>query len=197
MFIIVAGTHDIPVDQLRDSPAYMKVRDVKDWYVNYLTDELQKDNHDLEELTAPLLVVASTTKEDYRTKDMSSYTFEVIGGVHRFLAILKIHKDDKKKLGSRKCAIYGTGLSRNAILRLANQHNEVNKVQQMTSFAEVAASCRWLLFVHFSEGMEDDGKQMPTIPRYNSQKYRDWKTACLTYLSSPTTVRGYLEFVTH
>lgn len=97
MFIIVAGTHDIPVDQLRDSPAYMKVRDVKDWYVNYLADELRKDNHDLEELTAPLLVVASTTKEDYRTKDMSSYTFEVIGGVHWFLAILKIHKDDKKK----------------------------------------------------------------------------------------------------
>ncbi len=189
IFTCIAGTHDIPVDQLRDPPACLRVRDVKQWYVNYLADELRKENHDLEELTAPLLVLASTTKEEFRTRDMSSYTFEVVGGVHRFLAILKINEDDKKKFSSRKCAIYGTGLSRNAILRLANQHNEVNKVQRMTSFAEVASSCRRLLFIHFGEGTEDDGKQMPQIPRYNSQKYRDWKTECMTYLSSPTTVK--------
>jgi len=80
------------------------------------------------------------------------------------------------------------GMSRNAILRLANQHNEVNQVQRTTSFPEVAATCRRLLFVHFGEGMEDDGEQMPQIPRYNTQKYRDWKSECLSFLSSPTTV---------
>ena len=185
----ISGTYDLPINQLRDPPQCMRVRDVKEWYVNYLADELCKDHHDHEELTAPLLVLASTTKEDFRTKDISSYSFEVVGGVHRFLAILKINGDaTKKKITTRKCAIYGAGLSRNAILRLGNQHNEINKVQQMTSFPEVAATCRRLMFIHFGENMVDDGNQMPQIPRYNSQKYREWKSECMTYLSSPTTV---------
>ena len=80
------------------------------------------------------------------------------------------------------------GLSRNAILRLSNQHNEINKMQRATSFPEVANTCRRLLFVHFGEGVEDDGHQMPVVPRYNTQKYKTWKTECTTYLTSPTTV---------
>ena len=84
--------------------------------------------------------------------------------------------------------MYGCGISRSGILRLANQHNEVNRVQRATSLSEVAASCRRLMFVHFGEGMDDDGTQMPQIPRYNSQPYIKWKSECLSYLSSPTTV---------
>ena len=43
-------------------------------------------------MTAPLVVIAKVTKEEFRTRDLSSYTFEVIGGVHRYLALLKISK---------------------------------------------------------------------------------------------------------
>ena len=64
----------------------------------------------------------------------------------------------------------------------------------MTSFAEVAATYRRFRFIHFGDGMEDDSKQMPLIPLYNTQKY---KTECMTYLSSPTTGRGCLEVVSH
>ena len=172
----------------------MKVREVKEWYVDYLANEILQDNRDLEDLTAPLLVVASSTKEDFRTREMSSYSFQVIGGLHRYLAILKINdSEEKKRVQSRKCAIYGAGMTRGTILRLANQHNEVQKVQRATAFSEVTATCRRLMYIHFGEGMEDDGSQCPQIPRYNSQKYRDWKTECMTYLSSPTTVSGNMD----
>ena len=81
---------------------------MKTWYVSYLAQELRKDNGDLEDLTAPLLVVVSTRKEDFRVKDISSYSFQVVGGLHRFLAILEIN-EEKKIITTRKCAIYGTG----------------------------------------------------------------------------------------
>lgn len=41
-------------------------------------------------------------------KDMSSYSYQVVGGLHRFLAILEIN-EEKKIITTRKCAIYGTG----------------------------------------------------------------------------------------
>ena len=48
--------------------------------------------------------------------------------------------------------------------------------------------------LHFaSNDLLDDGKNMPHIPRYNTQKYREWKAECVTYLSSPTTVCMYMH----
>ena len=145
---------------------------------------MEKDAWDLEELTPPFVVIASCKKVEFHVRSIKSYTFEVIGGVHRFRAIKKIY--------SRRCTVYANGLSRNAVLRLSNQHNKVNKMLRATSFPEITSTCRRLLFVHFGEGMEDDGEQMPVVPRYNTQKYRTWKTECSTYLTSPGTVRIYV-----
>ena len=142
-------------------------------------------------VTPPFVVVASCAKDEFHGWNITSYTFQVIGGVHQLQAIMQINVMEKK-MYSRRCAVYGSGLSQNAILWLGNQYNEVNKMQQATSFPEVANTCRRLMFVHFDEGMEDDGKQMLVVPRYNTQKYRAWKTECTTYLTSPATVRLYL-----
>ena len=151
-----------------------------------MAEEFKKENNDHEEMTAPLVVVANVTKEKLHTRDLNSYTFDVIGGIHRYLALLKIKGQNTL---TRKCAIYGAELSRNAILRLANQQNEINKIQRATTLAEVAATCRRLMFAHFTSGdLLDDGENMPNIPRYNTQKYREWKTECVSYLSSPTMV---------
>ncbi len=51
----ISGTHDLSIDQLRDPPECMRVREVKDWYVQYLADELRRDNRDLEDITAKTL----------------------------------------------------------------------------------------------------------------------------------------------
>jgi len=85
----------------------MKVWEVKDWYVDFLAEEIQKENRDLEELPAPLVVMASSTKDDFHMREKSSYTFQVVGGVHRYLTILKINEGKKKNL-TWKCAIYST-----------------------------------------------------------------------------------------
>ena len=137
--------HELPIDQLREAPASIRIRDVKKWYVDHLVREMEQDAGDLEELTPPFVVIASCKKDDFSRRNITSYHFEVIGGVHRFQAILQINAK-QKKIYSRRCAIYGSGLSRNAILRLSNQHNEVNKMQRTTSFPDVASTCRRLLF---------------------------------------------------
>lgn len=65
--------------------------------------------------------------------------------------------------------MYGCGLSQQAAMMLARQHNEYNQVQ---SFGEIAASCRRLLFTHFApEAVDDVHADMPEIPHYNSQQY--------------------------
>ena len=83
-------------------------------------------------------------------------------------------------------------MSRLALLVLARQHNEINQIQRNTTFPEVAASCHRLLFAHFGEeGTSDDGEYMPDIPRYNTQKFRDFKQECIGYLCSSRVVRYY------
>ena len=128
--------------------------------VCHLADELRKDNRDLEELTPPLLVLASTSKEDFWTKDMSSYTFQVVGGVHSFLAILKINEDSHKKITTRKCAIYGTGLSCNAILRLGAQHLSP-KLPQLLA----VGSCLFILVKGWKMMANRHRKNHVTTPR--------------------------------
>ena len=92
---------------------------------------------------------------------------QVIGGIQRFAAITRINEMNLRTISTRKCAVYSTGLSRPAALVLARQHNEVNLVQRQTSFPEVAACCRRLVFSHFGEG--ETMTMIPIIPRYNSQ----------------------------
>lgn len=112
----------------------------------------------------------------------------MIGGVQRYTAIMRINKQSGRKILVRKCAVYGRGLTRQAALVLARQHNEFNQIQRTTSFPEIAASCRRLLFAHFSGENDDDGTAELSIPRYNSQPYRCFKQECLTFLVSSQTV---------
>lgn len=87
--------------------------------------------------------------------------------------------------------MYGCGLSQQAALMLARQHNEYNQVQRSTSFGEIAASCRRLLFTHFApEAVDDVHADMPEIPRYNSQQYREFKADCMALLVSTQIVRS-------
>ena len=182
------GTYNIQISQLREPPEYLQVREVKEWYIEYLEEMLLDDTGDHEDLTSPLLVLASVSKEEFREKCMDKYSYQVIGGVQRFSAIVKINrKEGGRKITCRKCAVYDSALSRKESLILARQHNEVNQIQRSTTFPEVAAACRRLMFVHFAE-QEDDGKYMPEVPRYNSQKYRDWKQECLDFLVSTQLV---------
>lgn len=101
-----------------------------------------------------------------------------------------------RKIVTRRCAVYGNGLSRSATLMLAKQHNELNQIQRITTFTEVAACCRRLVFSHFAEtGAVDDGTTTPTIPRYNSQPYISFKQECVTYLLSSQTVSYIIGYV--
>ncbi len=68
---------NLPVSSLRDPPPYLKVREIKDWYVNYLIEMLLDEDRDHEDITAPLLVMASVTKQDFKSKNIHSYTYEV------------------------------------------------------------------------------------------------------------------------
>ena len=121
------------------------------------------------------------------------YYQQVIGGIQRFNAISKVNDmDGARKISSRKCAVYGSGLSRSALLVLAKQHNEFNQIQRTTSFPEIAACCRRLLFSHFAQEAEvDDGDTMPEVPRYNTNAYREFKQECLQFLVSTQVVCGY------
>ena len=83
---------------------------------------------------------------------------------------------------TRRCMVYGQALSRAALLLLARQHNECNAIQRVTSFPEVAACCRRLLFTCFGDGVVDNESVHIEVPRYNSQLYRDYKQECLTLI---------------
>lgn len=85
--------------------------------------------------------------------------------------------------------MYGNGLTQEAALTLAQVHNETNQLQRATSFSEVVATCRRLLFSQFGPDLSDtaDGP-MPEVPRYNAQDYRQFKSTCLSILVNTQTV---------
>ena len=66
----------VDVFTLTGPPPYLKVREVKQWYVDYLPMLLKEDG-DHEDLTALLLVIASVTQCDFRQRNINSYTYEV------------------------------------------------------------------------------------------------------------------------
>ena len=55
------------VHLLKDPPPYLKVREVKQWYVDYLTKMSVKEDDDHEDLTVPL-AIASTSECDFSRK---------------------------------------------------------------------------------------------------------------------------------
>jgi len=113
----------------------------------------------------------------------------VIGGIQRFNAILKLKRSKKAVVQTRRCLVYGKGLQRSAALSLARQHNECNQIQRVTTFPEIAASCRRLLLEKFGSGqLDDENSRMPNIPRYNSTPYREFKQECLSFLVSTQMV---------
>lgn len=124
-------------------------------------------------------------------------TMQVIGGIQRFQAISIVNEEGKRTIRSRKCSVYGQGLPRPATLVLARQHNEFNSIQRTTSFPELAACCRRLLFSHFAVGEgPDDGTTELLVPRYNTARYREFKQECLTFLLSTQTVSIHREMST-
>ena len=50
---------------------------MKEWYVDYLVQMLLDENNDHEDLTAPLLVIASVSKSEFKLKNLHSYSYEV------------------------------------------------------------------------------------------------------------------------
>ena len=75
--IFTLGTYQINVNQLQEPPEYLRVREVKDWYVDLLGEMLAEEAGDHEDLTAPLLVVAPVTKEDFKVQNVNKYTYQV------------------------------------------------------------------------------------------------------------------------
>ena len=59
----IIGTYNISIDQLCNPNPLLRVRDVKEWCVEYLAEEFKKENNGHEEMTAPLVVPANVTKE--------------------------------------------------------------------------------------------------------------------------------------
>ena len=122
------------MDNLQDPPDHLRVREVKEWYVDLLMKMLKEETEDHEELTAPLLVVCSVTKESFQQKASQTYTYQVVGGVQRFTAICRINETEGcRKIPTRRCAVYGQGLSTEAILTIAQQHNHYNQIQRSTT----------------------------------------------------------------
>lgn len=54
------------------------MREVKQWYVDYLSNMLLKEDSDHEDLTAPLLVIVSVDKKDFKEENIKKYTFQVM-----------------------------------------------------------------------------------------------------------------------
>ena len=68
---------NIELEKLCDPPDYLRIRDVKDWYVDFVAESLKDEGNDHEELTSPLLVIASVSKSEFRDKNISKYTYQV------------------------------------------------------------------------------------------------------------------------
>ena len=50
---------------------YIQIRNVKEWYVNHLTDMLSKELDDHEDLMAPMLVASSVAKNQFKQNELN------------------------------------------------------------------------------------------------------------------------------
>ena len=151
---------------------------------------LGEEQEDHEDLTAPLVVIASVTQHEFQQKHPEKHVYSVSGGVQRNSAILKINCQGERKILSRRCVVYGSDLGRKACLAVARHHNEFNQIQRSTTFLEISGLCRRLLFSYFANGHADDGLYMPEKPRYNKRTDIDWKAECIELLASTQVVRS-------
>lgn len=122
---------------------------------------------------------------------------QVIGGLQRFAAINIINDRGERVIQTRKCVVYGNALSASSVLLLARQHNDYNQIQRVSSFPEVAACCRRLLFSHFGTNVMDDENVSLEVPRYNSQPYRDYKKECVPFITNSQIVSSLRSLSRH
>lgn len=80
--ILYIGVYMLPVSMLREPPQYLRVREIKEWYVEFLMKMIMDEGEDHEDITAPLLVIASVPKEEFRQKNLNMYSYEVCAHVH-------------------------------------------------------------------------------------------------------------------
>ena len=89
--LVSLGTYQIPIEQLHEPPPCLQVREVKQWYVDYLVKMLQNDLDDHEDLTAPLLVVTSVKKKQFSTANIDKYTYQVFF----IIVVIRMLKSDQ------------------------------------------------------------------------------------------------------
>lgn len=75
MIFYASGTFTLPISALREPSPTLKVRDVKQWYVDFLAEMLTSDDNEM--MASPLLVIASVGIEEFKSEHFSSYTYEV------------------------------------------------------------------------------------------------------------------------
>ena len=68
------GTFRVSISAMKMPPPNLQVRDVKEWYVDFLTESMQDDNEDL---SSPFLVICSVSKEEFRPECLASYSYDV------------------------------------------------------------------------------------------------------------------------
>ena len=71
------GTHQIALNLLQEPPDFLRVREIKEWYVDYLYDLMKTEEGDHEDLTAPLLVQVSVKKVEFKLRDIGKYKYMV------------------------------------------------------------------------------------------------------------------------
>lgn len=78
MYIILyIGTFTLQVSHLKNTSPKYQIRDIKEWYVQYLATLLSEKDTDHEEPTAPLLVIASVAASSFQPRCLERYTYEV------------------------------------------------------------------------------------------------------------------------
>lgn len=168
----------MPITKMSKPPENLQIRDIKEWYVDYLVHQMKNGDCEGESLTSPMVVVSSCTKTTFDSSKLGDYSFQVIGGVQRFTAITKLNSPDVV-ITTRKCSIYGSETPTEVLLLLAKEHNNLNQIQRVSTFPEVAGVCHRLLKSHFGDS---------PVPRYNTKDYRKWKSDCLRYCVCPKMV---------
>ena len=69
--------------------------------MDLLAEFLKKEENDKEDLTSPLLVVASAEKKEFKERNTDNYTYQVIGGVQRFSVIMKVNETEEERRMSK------------------------------------------------------------------------------------------------
>lgn len=182
----------LAVRALKMPPKEWMIREINPDYVAALQEVISR-NPEHATFTEPLAVIVNVEKEEFQQSLVPTYTFRVVGGLHRITAQKALLGNDEYKhdsrLQQRKCAVYSSSMSLDAILRLANLHNLVNALTRKASLTDHAHKCRQLLFAHFAdEGATDDGQYMPAVPKCNTNRYKKYKQQCVAHIVGPAVV---------